>query len=318
MRKPICGWRSSTSRSVSESGPGLRRISSGIASLPRSCRLPGEACQLDLLAIDPEAGCDPGRQVGNPLGVRAGVRVARVDRLGEARGGTEARGAVGPGGEPLQLGDLDHVGPVDAHLVLAVLLRPVERAVGAPHELVPAQLFLRHGRNACADRDRAGGLELDRCDPLDDRLGCHPRTFLVAAGEQDRELVSAEPEGLATLAEIRCQLCEHLVAARVAEAVVDPLEVVDVHEAQAERVALRAGVCDLALQPVVEVSVVPEPGQRVGEREPHRSQLAERGALVERNREQRPHERCREERRALPEHDEHQRGGRHQRERAGS
>ena len=162
------------------------------------------------------------------------------------------------------------------------------------------------------------GLELDRCDPLDDRLGCHPRTFLVAARKQDRELVSAEPERLASLPEVRRELGEHLVAARVAEAVVDPLEVVDVHEAQAERIALRAGVCDLALQAVVEVAVVPEPGQRVGEREPHRPQLAEGRALVERNREQRPHERSREERRALPEHDQHQRRGRHQRKRQSS
>ena len=152
-------------------------------------------------------------------------------------------------------------------------------------------------------------------DPLDDRLGCHPRAFLVAAGEQDRELVAAEPEGLAALAEVRRELREHLVAARMAEAVVDPLEVVDVHEAEAERIALRAGVCELALEPVVEVAVVAEPGQRVGQREPHRSQLAEGRALVERDREQRPDERSREERRALPEHDEHQRRGRHQRER---
>ena len=159
-----------------------------------------------------------------------------------------------------------------------------------------------------------GGLELDRGDPLDDRLGRDPRTFLVAAGKQDRELVAAEPERLAALPEVRRQLGEHLVAARMAEAVVDPLEVVDVDEAEAERVALRARVGDLALEPVVEVAVVAEPGQRVGEREPHRAQLAEGRALVERDREQRPDERSREERRALPEHDEHQRRGRHQRE----
>ena len=101
----------------------------------------------------------------------------------------------------------------------------------------------------------------------------------------------------------------------MAEAVVDLLEVVDVHEAEAERVALRLRVGELALEPVVEVAVVAEPGERVGERQPHRAQLAEGRALVERDREQRPDERAGEERRALPEDHEHQRRGRHQRER---
>ena len=146
-----------------------------------------------------------------------------------------------------------------------------------------------------------GGLQLDRGDPLDDRLRRDPRAFLVASRQQDRELVAAEPERLAALAEVRRELGEHLVAARMPEAVVDPLEVVDVHQAEAERIALRPRVGELALEPVVEVAVVAEPGQRVGQREPHRAQLAEGRALVERDREQRPDERGGEERRALPE-----------------
>ncbi len=98
------------------------------------------------------------------------------------------------------------------------------------------------------------------------------------------------------------------------EAVVDPLEVVDVHEAEAERIALRLRVGELALEPVVEVAVVAELGQGVGERQPHRPQLAEGRALVERDRKQRADERGRQERRALPEDHEHQRRRRHQRE----
>ena len=98
------------------------------------------------------------------------------------------------------------------------------------------------------------------------------------------------------------------------EAVVDALEVVDVDQTEAERITLRAGVLELALEPVVEVAVVPEAGQGIGQREPHRPQLAEGRALVERDREQRADERRGQERRALPEDDEHQRGRRHQRE----
>ena len=65
----------------------------------------------------------------------------------------------------------------------------------------------------------------------------------------------------------------------------------------------------------MEVAVVAEAGERVGEGEPHRLQRAEGRALVERDREQRADERDREHGRALPEHDEDQRRRAHQRER---
>ena len=51
-------------------------------------------------------------------------------------------------------------------------------------------------------------------------------------GEQEGELVAAEPEGLAALAEAGCHLREDAVADRVAVPVVDLLEVVDVEEAR--------------------------------------------------------------------------------------
>ena len=54
-------------------------------------------------------------------------------------------------------------------------------------------------------------------------------------GQEKRELVSSEPEGLAALAEARGDLREHAIADRMAEAVVDLLEVVDVEEAEGER-----------------------------------------------------------------------------------
>ena len=75
------------------------------------------------------------------------------------------------------------------------------------------------------------------------------------------------------------------------------------------------GASQLTLQPLLEVAVVAEAGQRVGERETHRLQRAVRRALVQRDRRERPDERGDQVRRALPQHDEHQRGRRHQRER---
>ena len=65
----------------------------------------------------------------------------------------------------------------------------------------------------------------------------------------------------------------------------------------------------------MEVAVISEPGQRIGQREPHRAQLAEGRALVERDREEGADERSREDRRALPEHDQDQRSRAHERER---
>ena len=103
----------------------------------------------------------------------------------------------------------------------------------------------------------------------------------------------------------------------MAVAVVDVLEVVDVDEAEAECVSVLLCLGQLALQPLVEVTVVAKAGERVGEREPHRLQRCERRALVERDRQQRPDECHRESRRTLPQDDEHQRRGRHQGERRG-
>ena len=90
-------------------------------------------------------------------------------------------------------------------------------------------------------------------------------------GRRIAQLVAAEPERLAALAEVRVRLREHLVADGMAEAVVDQLELVDVDETEAERIVLRLRVGELALEPVVEVAVVPQPGQRIGQRQPHRA-----------------------------------------------
>ena len=100
-------------------------------------------------------------------------------------------------------------------------------------------------------------------------------------------------------------------------AVVDLLEVVDVDEAERERPALLLGEGDLALEPLVEVPVVAESRERVGEREAHRFQRRKGRALVERDREQRPDKSHRQRRRALPQDDEHQCGRGHERERRG-
>ena len=64
----------------------------------------------------------------------------------------------------------------------------------------------REGREAGADRDGADVVELDRRDPRQDRVRRGERHPLVVIHEQQRELVAAEPECLAALAEPRGDL----------------------------------------------------------------------------------------------------------------
>ena len=66
-------------------------------------------------------------------------------------------------------------------------------------------------------------------------------------------------------------------------AVVDPLEVVDVDEAERQRPCLLLRTQQLALEPLVELAVIAEPGQRIREREAHCPQRSVRRALVQRD-----------------------------------
>src|SRR3954469_3831967 len=96
----------------------------------------GESGELDLLGVEAHAPRDVGGQFRDTSRMPVGVRVARVDRTRKARGGAEAGGEVRAAGQPPQLGEVDGVGARHVDAVLAVLLCPVERAVGEADELV--------------------------------------------------------------------------------------------------------------------------------------------------------------------------------------
>src|SRR3954471_6105996 len=216
-----------------------------------------------------------------------GIDVAGVDGAGEARRGTEARRPVRTARQTLQLGELDHVRAIRAHAVLAVLLGPVERAVGEPDQVVAVARVGRRGGNPDREGARADLLQLECRDSLDDRGRRGQRAALVVAGQQQCELVAAEAERLAGLPQAGREPREDAVAGRVAEAVVDPLEVVHVDEAEGQRQRLLLRVPQLALDPFVEMPAVAEARQRVGQRQAHRAQRADDRALVELDREQR-------------------------------
>src|SRR5262245_26029631 len=165
-----------------------------------------EPRQLDLVDREVELLGDLRRQCRDTLGVAAGVCVARVDGAGQRGGGAEARDAVGAARDPAELRQLGHVRAGEADLVLAVLLRPVEGAVGEPDQRIALAPVLWERGDARADGDRPALPELRLGDPLDDRARSAECEALVHAREEDRELVAPEAEGLTALPEPRSDL----------------------------------------------------------------------------------------------------------------
>ena len=194
-------------------------------------------------------------------------------------------------------------------------LRPVERTVCEPDQLVARDARTGEGREARAHGHRAELPQLEIGDALDARAGRRERLSRVGVRKQEREFVAAEPEALAALTKPRGDLRQDAVAGRMAVQVVHPLEVVDVEEGERNRRPLLLRVVELSPESLLEVAVVAEPRERIGQGQPDRLELPVRRPLVERDRQQRPDERGHEQRRPLPEHDDPERGGGHDRER---
>ena len=87
--------------------------------------------------------------------------------------------------------------------------------------------------------------------------------------QEDREFIAAEPVQPIRLSEHspqeRADLTEHEVARRVTGRLVHGLEIVEVDEHESERVAVAPGEVELALEFLLECTVIAEPGQRVDE-----------------------------------------------------
>ena len=164
-------------------------------------------------------------------------------------------------------------------------------------------------------RERPALLPLLLAESAHELLGCGGRRVGARAREHDGELVTAEPVRLADPAQLARDVSEHAVADRMAVAVVDLLEVVEVEEADGQRLARGRGLLELDLELLLEVTVVAETGQRVGQREPHGAQRVVRRALVQRDGDERADEDERERRRLRPEDDEREADGEHDRER---
>ncbi len=100
------------------------------------------------------------------------------------------------------------------------------------------------------DRERDGTrlVEVRLGDLPRDPFGECARRLEIAGPDDDRELLAARAADIVRLAydaaELRCELCQHLVADGVPVDVVDPLEVVEVDHQECHRRRLAGGDAD--------------------------------------------------------------------------
>ena len=189
----------------------------------------GEAGQLDLLVGEAEPARRSGRRGRRRAasGCRCRRRARRRPARGSRRRGSARRGRGRSRAASARASSITS-GPVGADAVLAVLLRPVERAVGEPDQLVAVDA--RCGGDVATPALTVTG---PTCSSFSAaiRSTIEPRRrgrVLVEPGRSSAN--SSPPSRKASPAwRRRAANCdEHAVARRMAEAVVDPLEVVDV------------------------------------------------------------------------------------------
>src|SRR5262249_48673768 len=76
---------------------------------------------------------------------------------------------------------------VEPDAILAVLLRPVERGVREPDQLVASVTLHGEGGAARADRHIAAVIEIQRADSFDDRIRSRQGRTFVVFNEQEGE-----------------------------------------------------------------------------------------------------------------------------------
>ena len=160
--------------------------------------------------------------------------------------------------------------------VLPRFLRDVHRDVRVPEELLRSLRSDRPVRTRARDPDARSDedllpVELERrVQRLEDPVGDVGRTDALATVlEQDRELVATEAGRRVRRAEARPEplpdLAQQAVAGRMAQRIVDRLEVVEVHEQDRHRQVVARQALQRVLDAVAEQRAVGEPGDRVVE-----------------------------------------------------
>ena len=264
IRKPICGCRSSTSRSGVCQRTGLAQDLLRDRELAEVVQAAGRRVS-SICSWSSPRRARPSRRARRPVpnGYRCTCREGRRPWRGSPRRGSALRGR--PVREAAQLGELDDVGAVDVRAVLAVLLGPVEGAVGQTDELDAARRLGREGRDAGADGDRADVVELERGDAVDDRRSATrpppPRPLRAAARTRRRRDGRPRRSGAA-----RRDLGEHPVTRGVPNRSLTRLKS-STSIRQRLNVLRAAPRRQLALDALVEVAMVAKSRQRIGQRE---------------------------------------------------
>ena len=243
---------------------GLREHAVRTAILPTSCSSP------------------PSRQRSTaPRGRSSALatRPARSATCACARSGTPSRmlterPASLPGARPAAAPPRDPCGQLArAHAVAPAALGRVERAVGGVEQAVHGRAAGR-ARRAHRGRLRSAPPAGERRPPTAARTRSAARAAprrcgCAAAGRRTPRRPSAPPcRSARPLADAARALAQRLVAGQVPEAVVDLLEVVEVDDQQARRLALAAGARQLGREHVAEVAAVGELGQHVDAAQP--------------------------------------------------
>ena len=131
-----------------------------------------------------------------------------------------------------------------ADLVTPAVFGPVDREIGGGQQL--KQVTAVHAEDRDADGDRhvdriVIGVDRHDAGPVPEPLGDHARLVGVGAGQQDDELLAAEPPHYVRAAHLLAQLggetAQHLIPREVPIGVVDPLEVVHIAQQQRETLA---------------------------------------------------------------------------------
>src|SRR5205823_12530933 len=118
----------------------------------------------------------------------------------------QARGAIRPVGKPPKLCKLFRLRPVDLDTTPPAILRRVQGVVGKLDELLAIERVLRVDGDSDRHARRDAHVVPRADDAPDDGLANRSRLVLVAAPEDERELVAAEPERLAGPAKPRADL----------------------------------------------------------------------------------------------------------------
>jgi hypothetical protein len=159
--------------------------------------------------------------------------------------------------------DLD-IGP-------AVALAPVERGIGLAEELAAVAGLRSQACDPTRERQRwrvafVRRLDRRRQEPASDG----ERRDRVGVRHQNGELVAPDPKGTVSVTSRHHEQPTHRgqggVAAGMAPLVVDPLEVVKVHQEQCERFVAALGIGHQARELLLESPMVAQTGQRVEQR----------------------------------------------------